>query len=70
MTADKVIRIQGDKLATLLNLPKKTYFELSELETLANTPMDVRSITFRGKKVDFTPSVKTIAGILIEKIKK
>lgn len=70
MKTDKVIRIQGDKLAGLLGLPKNTYFEISELEELMNTPMDIRSITFRGKKVDFTPAMKTLAGILVDKIKK
>jgi hypothetical protein len=67
MPSEKVLRIQADKLAKMLEYPPNTHFDISELETLRNAEIGT-SVDFRGITVSVTPSMKSTARIVLFKI--
>jgi len=66
---DRILRIQADKLAEAIGLPKQTKFEIAELKALSTSPINTE-LTFRGKKIITGAGVRALADLLLIKIEK
>lgn len=67
--AEKIIRLQADRLARELGLEEGTFFEMEELELISTTQYGAE-ITIKGVKSTASASRKALADIILMKIKK
>ncbi len=67
--SEKVMRIQADKLANLLGYPPNTFFEIAELKAIEAADPGTE-ITFRGKKLQLSPTMKATANVLLHKVQQ
>lgn len=66
-TFDRILKIQGETLGQLCKLPKKTFFEKSELITIAKADFgDV--VVIQKVTVKVTPSIKSLAELILKKV--
>jgi hypothetical protein len=67
-TYEKVSRLQGERLADCLGVEPGTFFEIAELESIANC-IPFEHVMFRGKQVRITMAAKALADLLLIKIR-